>query len=85
MVRGCLSRSDASEAELISLWVAPEARGKAVGEALVAAVQQWAKAAGFERLCLNVYDDNHFARDLYQRCGFEFIDPGSTVMMCALG
>jgi ribosomal protein S18 acetylase RimI-like enzyme len=53
--------------ELISLWVAPAARGEGVGDALVAAVCAWAADAA---VVLRVYDDNAPAARLYARHGF---------------
>ncbi len=58
-------------AGLFGMWVAPEARGRGVGRALVAAVVDWSRTGGFERLVLNVADDNRAAIGLYTRAGFE--------------
>ncbi|MEE8167030.1 MAG: GNAT family N-acetyltransferase, partial [Myxococcota bacterium] len=55
---------------LISMWVAPEARGAGVGEALIDAVVDWARSTGTARLLLDVGDDNGPARALYTRKGF---------------
>jgi ribosomal protein S18 acetylase RimI-like enzyme len=56
--------------ELISMWVAPDARGKGVGNALVSAVADWARRQGAERLILDVRAVNSHAVALYERCGF---------------
>ncbi|MFD5090860.1 GNAT family N-acetyltransferase [Amycolatopsis thailandensis] len=56
--------------ELLSLWVAPAGRGRGVGDALVAAVVDWARSVGAETVRLRVYDHNAKARDLYYRHGF---------------
>src|SRR5437763_720300 len=56
--------------ELESLWVRPEARGLGVGEALVAAVVDWARARKATSVHLWLMDTNEYARTLYQRCGF---------------
>ena len=53
---------------LIAMWVAPGARRQGVGEALVAEVAAWARAAGAAQLRLWVTDPR--ARALYERCGF---------------
>jgi GNAT superfamily N-acetyltransferase len=58
-------------AGLYAMWVAPEARGKGVGDALVSAVIRWAKEEGFERVLLDVGDLNEHAINLYKRNGFE--------------
>ena len=57
-------------ARLGSLWVAPEARGRGVGSALVEAVVRWARAEGFNEILLDVADDNHAAGALYDSLGF---------------
>jgi ribosomal protein S18 acetylase RimI-like enzyme len=53
------------------LAVLPESRGLGVGRALLAAVEQEARRCGCCRLTLEVRLDNHRARRLYQRFGFE--------------
>jgi GNAT superfamily N-acetyltransferase len=50
--------------------VAPEARGRGVGEALVAAGERWACDRGYSMLTLNVFIENRHARALYERTGF---------------
>lgn len=66
--------SEDSVTELISMWVAPVARGKGVGEALVDAVVSWAHAQRIAKVSLDVREDNGRAKALYTRCGF--IDQG---------
>ena len=56
---------------LFSMWVAPALRGRGVGGALVDAVIAWARAAGYERLLLEVGDANEAAIQLYASRGFE--------------
>jgi GNAT superfamily N-acetyltransferase len=56
--------------ELVSLWVRPQARGLGVGEALVAAVINWAKARNATAVHLWFTEMNFHARMLYERCGF---------------
>jgi GNAT superfamily N-acetyltransferase len=70
LVRGAPLPAKTDEAMLISMWVAPEARGKGVGGALVDAVIAWARAEGLARLQLEVVDDNAPAIALYARKGF---------------
>jgi len=55
---------------LISMFVRPEARGHGVGEALVAAVLDWARARNAASVHLWVTETNKHARLLYERCGF---------------
>jgi ribosomal protein S18 acetylase RimI-like enzyme len=58
------------QADLVSMWVRPSARGLGVGEALVEAAAAWAKAHDYPALFLWVTESNGPARRLYQRCGF---------------
>jgi ribosomal protein S18 acetylase RimI-like enzyme len=71
IVRGVQLDEDPAVAILLSMWVAPTARGKGVGKALVDALVAWARADGFARLVLDVADDNQPAIALYARTGFE--------------
>ncbi len=58
--------------ELVSMWVRPRARGLGVGEALIAAVADWARTAkNAAILHLWVTESNKPARLLYERHGFE--------------
>ena len=57
--------------QLISMWVAPSARGHGVGRALVGRVIS--EAAG-RPVWLRVMDGNETAIRLYQRCGFVLDD-----------
>jgi ribosomal protein S18 acetylase RimI-like enzyme len=58
------------EVELISMWVAPEARKSGVATALIEAIVRWASAEGVARVALDVRDDNLAAIALYRACGF---------------
>jgi GNAT superfamily N-acetyltransferase len=57
-------------ANLVSMWVRPDARRSGAGEALVNAAAGWARARGHDTLYLWVAEDNAAARRLYERCGF---------------
>jgi GNAT superfamily N-acetyltransferase len=57
-------------AELVSMWVHPQARGQGVGRALVETILQWARTEGHELVHLWVTETNDPARCLYERCGF---------------
>ncbi|XOV84127.1 MAG: GNAT family N-acetyltransferase [bacterium] len=70
MVRGVGAHEDESAGYLISMWVAPEMRGRLVGDLLISAVVDWARASGFKQLLLDVADTNLAAIKLYKRMGF---------------
>jgi GNAT superfamily N-acetyltransferase len=74
--------SDAGEgdAELISMWVSPAARGHGVGDLLVRAVDGWARQAGAGQLHLAVTPDNDHAATLYLRNGFRFTGADGDLM-----
>jgi RimJ/RimL family protein N-acetyltransferase len=55
---------------LVSMWVAPEARGAGAAGALIDASLAWTREAGYRCLVLGVVDDNERARRFYQRYGF---------------
>jgi len=56
--------------ELVSMYVRPRARGRGVGEALVATVISWAVNRSAASVHLWVTETNSHARALYERCGF---------------
>ena len=60
----------ARSAALTSLWVDPSARGKGVGDLLVATVVDWARRAGYDQVFLWVAEGNNHAERLYERHGF---------------
>ena len=70
LVRGGPDGDRPGVAWLLSMWVAPEARGRGVGDALVQAQVAWAREAGFPTLCLEVGAHNGPAMRLYERHGF---------------
>ena len=59
------------ETELISMWVAPTARGRGVGDRLVTAVMDWSRSLPASRVTLSVVADNAPAIALYRRHGFK--------------
>lgn len=63
----------AEDAEILTIAVLPQARRKGVGRKLVEAASEAARAAGAERLVLEVAADNHNARALYEAAGFSQI------------
>ncbi|MCC7268566.1 MAG: GNAT family N-acetyltransferase [Caulobacteraceae bacterium] len=65
-----LVRTVAGEGEVLTIAVAPVARRRGVGDALVAAAVVAAGAAGADSLFHEVADDNAAARALYAKAGF---------------
>ena len=57
-------------AELVGMYVRPQARGRGVGEAIIEAVVGWAVQQGAATVHLWVTETNKPARMLYERCGF---------------
>lgn len=53
-----------------TMWVAPRARGRGVGDALVEAIIEWAGRLGAAGVHLDVFADNERAIALYRRHGF---------------
>lgn len=60
--------------ELISMWVAPFARGTGVAGELVEAVVDWAKSQRIEKVALHVMESNARAHAFYRR--HSFVDNG---------
>ena len=63
-------QEDPMTVELVSMYVRPRARGRGVGEALVATVIDWASNRNAACVHLWVTETNAPARALYGRCGF---------------
>jgi ribosomal protein S18 acetylase RimI-like enzyme len=76
MVSGSLT---VGGAEVTSLWVAPFARGKGVGDVLLGAVLEWATSARCETVSLGVRAANRQAIALYIRHGFFDAGPDEQV------
>ncbi len=57
-------------AGLYAMWVAPEARRRGLGEALIEAVKAWAMESGYLALGLGVTTTNGPAIALYEHLGF---------------
>lgn len=62
--------SPTDDRHVVSLWVAPEARRRGVGWALLDAIRQAAIADGARTVSLWLVDGNNAAGDLYVRAGF---------------
>jgi len=65
-----LVRAAGDEAEILTLAVAPEARGRGLGRALVRAAAEAAAELGAKALFLEVAVDNQAALGLYAALGF---------------
>ena len=62
--------ADAEDRHVVSMWVAPEARRRGIGVALLDALSEWAVADGAASLSLWVVEGNDAAAELYGRAGF---------------
>jgi ribosomal protein S18 acetylase RimI-like enzyme len=62
---------DATTGQLISMWVAPEARRRGVGRMLIDAIVAWAAERGVRTVRLMVTSVNDGAMEFYRRLGFE--------------
>ena len=65
------SQTSTSCAELLSMAVAPEGRGRGVGRRLVGALLRSASEAGVEKMRVVVGSDNQAAISLYRSAGFD--------------
>ncbi len=74
MASGGRAPVDENAAGLYSMWVEPAARGSGVAAAIVAAVIDWAREAGYPVMGLGVTTTNARAIALYERLGF--VDSG---------
>jgi GNAT superfamily N-acetyltransferase len=67
---GVIPPDETGIAQLVGMWVAPAARGKGAGDALVQTVLAWAREAGAAGVHLWVTKGNLPAERLYARNGF---------------
>jgi ribosomal protein S18 acetylase RimI-like enzyme len=61
---------DGSGPYLVSMWVAPSHRRRAVGQQLVEAIIAWARSRGARQLLLDVTTNNEPAIRFYKKLGF---------------
>ena len=66
---------DRGMAEIGSIVVGPEARGKGYGRRLVSALSGWARSRGARRIFLQVEASNGVARNLYRSIGLSDLYP----------
>lgn len=55
---------------VVGMWIAPEARGAGIVDALMEACENAARQAGAETIVLGVMEDNMAGRSAYRRLGF---------------
>ncbi len=83
---GFIDPAEPEIANLFQMWVAPHARGRGCGSALLQAISTWARSTTARSLMLWVTCGNSSARRLYERAGFtphgdpEPLRPGSTTL-----
>jgi ribosomal protein S18 acetylase RimI-like enzyme len=73
------SADEGEAVEVISMWVAPAARGRGVADLLLREVEQWARTRGAAVMRLAVALGNDAARRLYERHGY--VDTGLREVM----
>jgi len=59
-----------AEADILTVGVVPEHRGKGIAKALMALITEWAKAQGTTAMMLEVKVDNSEAIGLYESLGY---------------
>jgi dihydropteroate synthase len=70
MALAVIDPDDPARANLYAMWVAPEARGRGLGRALVDAALRWTRGRAALELSLRIADGNEPARALYTGRGF---------------
>ena len=81
LVFGLLDPKRPSVARVGGMWVAPEARSRGAGRALLGAVVAWARERGLGTLELWVTEGNSAAARLYRRAGF--VETGARAVLPA--
>ena len=67
-----MKEMDLPDAELLSIAVAPEGRGKGIAKQLVDAGFEECRKRGIDKVKVLVAADNEAANKLYKKCGFDF-------------
>ncbi len=70
VARSVIDKDDSKTVWIISMWTAPQARGKKVGSKLIEAIIDWAKKQNVKIIKLDVVDSNRAAIGLYTKYGF---------------
>ena len=71
---GALRRHANGVGEVKRMFVKPEARGRGIGEAILARIEALARQDGFTRLVLETGANFDAARRVYERCAFVACD-----------
>ncbi|MGC4937704.1 GNAT family N-acetyltransferase [Kribbella sp. DT2] len=77
---GGLPADDNDVRHLVSMWVAPAARGHGLGDRLMAAVEDWARADDAVAVELSVVQGNDTAYALYLRHGYALTGKSGDLM-----
>ena len=64
----------AAEADILTVGVVPEHRGKGIAKALMALITNWAKEQGTTAMMLEVKTDNREAIGLYESLGYSTLN-----------
>ena len=70
-----------SGAELVRLYVQPQAQGTGVGKALIAAAERLAAERSLQAIWLTAWEHNHRALAFYARLGYADVGPGTYTCM----
>jgi ribosomal protein S18 acetylase RimI-like enzyme len=68
-----MAKMDLPDAELLSIVVAPQGRGKGIAKQLVGAGFQECRKRGIDKVKVLVAVQNEMANKLYLKCGFELV------------
>jgi ribosomal protein S18 acetylase RimI-like enzyme len=70
----------------LGIGLLPEYRQCGIGTALIQSALNWAALAGYQRVTLSVHPDNFHARNVFERCGFQYRTsaPSQLAMACDL-
>jgi GNAT superfamily N-acetyltransferase len=72
---GGIRRVDERTAEIKRMYVVPDHRGNGIARAVLAELERWAGAAGYERIILESGTAQPDACALYESSGYERIEP----------